>query len=107
MGTWHPATFEEVECLLDEEIAELPPAHRARFETMRVPFRKVPVGTHPGATVIVVAEHDAKILYYSDIEEGWEITAPTTSGGISERGGSQFELTHIMWRLFGDPEQLG
>lgn len=106
MGTWRPATYEEVESLLEEEIAELNPAHRARFETMRVPFRKVPVDTHPGATVVVVAEHDGKILYYSDVEEGWEIEPPTASGGISERGCNQFELTHIMWRLLGDPAQL-
>jgi hypothetical protein len=71
-----------------------------------VPFRTVSVDAYPGETVVVVAEHEGKILYYSDIEDGWELDAPTASGAIANRGASQFELQHIAWQLFGDPELI-
>ena len=73
---------------------------------MRVPLRAVPVAACAGEMVIVVAEHDGKILYWSDVEGGWELERPTAEGGIRCRGCSQFELGHIMWQLFGDPETM-
>jgi hypothetical protein len=105
MTDWKPATPERVQALLEAAVAGLHPAHRVRFQEVRVPFRTVPIDVHPGETVVVVAEHKGKILYYSDVEDGWELDAPSSSGGIRERGASQFELRHIMRQLFGDPEQ--
>ena len=98
--------FQEVETLLQEEIKELHPGHRLLFQKMRIPFKTVPVDAHPGEYVIVVAEYEGKMLYYSEIEEGWELEEPTSRGGITEREANQFELTHIMWQLFGDPDHL-
>jgi hypothetical protein len=53
-----------------------------------------------------VADHQGRILYYSDIEEGWAIERPDSAGGIADRDCSQFELSHVLWQVFGDPEQL-
>ena len=104
MGTWQPATREEVECLLSEGLKGLHPAHLARFNAIRVMPRRIPVASDPGEYVYVVAEYQGKVLYYSDVEDGWEIEAPSDSGGITARGCSQFELSHIMYQLFGDPD---
>jgi len=104
MDTWQPATSEEVERLLSEELKDLHPAHLARFKAMRVTPRRVPVGSDPGEYVYVVAEYQGKVLYYSDVEDGWEIEVPNDSGGISERGCNQFKLSHVMHQLFGDPD---
>jgi len=97
---------DEVEGLLEEAVKQLHPAHRKRFEAMRVPLRTVAVSASPGGSVVVVAEHEGRIVYYSDVEDGWELVAPNVNGGIQERAANQFELTQLMWALFGDPEQL-
>ena len=106
MESWRPTTLEEVERILADEMEELHPAHRSRFESIRVTPRKVPVTSLPGEHVYVVAEYEGKVLYWSDVEEGWELEALNSSGGITERGCSQFELTYIMHQVFGDPDAL-
>jgi hypothetical protein len=73
---------------------------------MQVPPRAVRIAAYPAETVFVVAEHEGHMLYWSDVDEGWELESPDEHGGISERGANQYELSHIMWQLFGDPELL-
>lgn len=103
MTTWRPATLEEVQRLLAEGIAALHPLHRAQFSTIQIDPRRIPVADSPGEFVFAVARHQAKLLYYSDIEDGWELEAPNASGGIDARGCNQFELTDVMRQIFGDP----
>ena len=103
MDTWQPATREEVERLLSEELKGLHPVHLARFKAMSVTPRRVPVESDPGEYVYVVAEYQGKVLYYSDVEDGWEIEVLNDSGGIAERGCNQFKLSHVLHQLFGDP----
>lgn len=103
METWQPATREEVEALLEEGLAALHPTHRSRFEQMRVAPRRVPVTSTPGEFVYVVAEYQGKVLYYDDVEDGWELEGLNEAGGITRRGRNQFELTHVMRQLFEPP----
>jgi hypothetical protein len=56
-----------------------------------------------GETVVVIAEIDGDILYYSDVEDGWELESPSQSGGVAFRGCNQFELGHLAHQRFGDP----
>ena len=86
MTPWNPLSREEIE-------AELARA-------------SVPVAAYPGERVWVVAEHQGRILYYSDIEQGWAIERPDGAGGIADRDCNQFELPHLMCQLFGDPQHL-
>jgi hypothetical protein len=59
--------------------------------------------TAPGEFVVAVAVLDEKLLYWSDIEEGWELEAPDGRGNIASRGCNQFELRHVLYRVFGGP----
>ena len=104
MSEWSPTTIEAVEAILADEVRNLHPEHARRFLPMRVPARRVSVSSAPYGSVVVVAEHEGKVLYWSDIEEGWELEAPTAEGGIAMRGYNQFELSHILHQLFGSPE---
>ena len=106
MQTWQPATREEVERRLRAEITVLHPLHQVRFEAIRVPLRQVPITSMPGEHVYVVAEYEGEILYWSDIEEGWEIDMSNSFDGITERGCNQLGLGHIAHQLFGDPDAL-
>ena len=71
---------------------------------MRITLRRVPVASDPGKYVYVVAEYQGRVLYYSDVEDGWELEIPNDAGGITDRGCNQFTLSHIMHHLFGDPD---
>src|SRR5690606_20080738 len=62
---------EQLEAELATAVSALQPAHAKRFAEIAVAPRLVPVASHPGEGVWVVAEHQGRILYYSDIEEGW------------------------------------
>ena len=53
-----------------------------------------------------MAKHEGKFLYWSDIEDGWELEALQAGGALEDRGCNQFELQHIMYKLFGDPDQM-
>ncbi len=101
--TFEPTSKSGVERLLEESTSTLHPSHRIQFEAIRISPRLVAVDNEPGAFVYVVAEHQGKILYWSDVEEGWEIEQPTRHGGIATRGCNQFELSHLMYQTFGDP----
>lgn len=105
MNNWTPATQAEVETLFEEAIASLMTSHRARFEGIKVTLRRVPVLDSPDEYVYVVAQHEGKIIYWSDVEDGWEFAEPNEAGGIDCRGCGQFELTHIAHQLFGEVER--
>lgn len=90
-----------VETILAESVSCLDPMHRDAFETIRVPLHKVPVASDPGEFVVVVAQHNGRVLYWSDIEEGWDLSPLTTDGAIQHRGANQYELSHVMHQIFG------
>ena len=106
MGTWRPAALDEVLSYLNGAERGLHPQYRLRFESMRVEPRQIPVARYPGEFIWVVAEYEGKVLYWSDIDEGWELEAPNSEGGIQDRGCNQYELKHILYQLFGSPELL-
>ena len=98
----------------DEEIAEvltylnndkvaLVPTHQDALEKALISPLKLSVADSPGEFVVAVAAFGSKLLYWSDIEEGWELASVDGQKKISTRGCNQFELGHIMYQLFGDP----
>jgi hypothetical protein len=98
--SWTPASRKEVESILQTALDRLVPTQRERFERIQVQTRPVPVATCPGERVWVVAENYGRVIYWSDIEEGWEIVRLNKSGGIDSRGSNQFDLSHLMYQLF-------
>ena len=99
---WKPATKEEVEALLAQDLETLSPSHRRQFELIRTPLRPINVDDSPDEVVFAVAALDGVLVYWSDIEEGWEAERPASAGSIPTRGCSQFELHHIAHQLFGE-----
>lgn len=49
--------------------------------------------------MVAVAAFGDKLLYWSDIEEGWELAVPSSCGSIESRGCNQFELKHVLDQL--------
>jgi hypothetical protein len=105
LTSWRPATKEEVQALFAQGLETLSPWHRRQFERIRTPLTPIDVDDHPGASVYAVAAINGLLVYWSDVEEGWEAEQPTSAGSIPARGRNQFELSHIAHRLFGDPTE--
>lgn len=85
--------------MLSEQMGQLEPEHRKRFEALRLPLRAVPVESDLPFCVHVVAEFEGRLIYWSDIESGWGCDLPTSNGGIHDRCCNQFELRQLMAAL--------
>jgi len=95
-----PITQVELEALLKKEVERCTPSQQQFFETHRVPLYLVPI--HRFGTVeqvFVVAEIKEGILYYEDVEEGFEMAQLGPDGAIPEQGCNQYELKHVISRL--------
>jgi hypothetical protein len=100
------ATIPEVIDLLEDGLRTLHPAHRAVLQNARIAPRELAVADSPGEFVIAVAAFGDKLLYWSDVEEGWELQSPDSHGGIASRGSNQFELGHVMYQAIGSPNAV-
>ncbi|MEH2516688.1 hypothetical protein V1279_002261 [Bradyrhizobium sp. AZCC 1610] len=89
---------------LATDMASLHPQHQAALESALIRPRTVGVSDSPGEFVVAVAVLDEKLLYWSDIEEGWELEVPDGRGNIPSRGCNQFELRHVLYQVFGAPD---
>jgi hypothetical protein len=89
---------------LAADMALLHPQHRAALEGVLIRPRTVGVSDSPGEFVVAVAVLDEKLLYWSDIEKGWELDMPDRRGNITSRGCNQFELRHLLYQVFGNPD---
>ena len=97
---WEPITQTELEREIEIQLAELSPEQRAFFQSILVPLRAVPIVRWGELEkVFVVAEFKEVVVFYEDIEEGFEIATLNESGVISEYGSSQFKLLHVVNQL--------
>lgn len=100
MNTLRPISEEELSSLVESHLQHCAPEERSRFEKIRVPLRKVPIH-RLGALeeVFVVAECCGGVIYYEDVEEGFEFSAFGPDGAIPVQGCNQLELKHVLARL--------
>lgn len=99
--SWEPLTREELQQELERAVCALHPSHRDKFEKISVVPWQVEVTERPGTFHWVVAEHEGQLLFYDEIEEGWEVEQRNSTGGIDGRWANQFALKHVMYQLFG------
>ena len=91
----------EVVSLLKLAKATLHPAHLDALEHALITPRKLAVDDSPGEFVVAIATFGEALLYWSDVEEGWELAVPSQAGTISSRGCNQFELGHVLHQTLG------
>lgn len=99
MTTWQPMTSEEIQALIEDELPKCTPEQQAVFDAHRIPLRQTPI-TRCGRLekAYVAAERDGEVMYYEDVEEGWNFSPLTTDGHIAEHWCSQDELKYALWR---------
>ena len=86
----------EVAKLLKLALAKLPPAHRQALEGALMAPQKLAVEDSLGGFVVALAAFEGRLLYWSDVEEGWELEVPSKTGTIPSRG---CELAHVLWQI--------
>jgi hypothetical protein len=97
METWKPISASELKELLRRQLGECSPEQVATFETVRVEPYQVPIVRNGSVEqVFVVARKGPQVMYYEDVEEGFNISKLTSDGAIAEPG---FEQDELKWAL--------
>ncbi|HEY1977380.1 MAG TPA: hypothetical protein VGG89_12575 [Candidatus Baltobacteraceae bacterium] len=97
---WKPIERNDLARVVERQLADCSGDQRAFFEEHRVEFYPVPIQRSGGVeSVYVVAEFGRGLLFFEDVEEGFELSMLDQNGKISSYGASQFELSHILERL--------
>lgn len=90
----------ELTAIVSEELNDCSPEERALFQRLRTPFRPTPIERFGKRTrVFVVAEDKGRVLFWDDVEEGFEWSVPDPDGVLREFGASQFDLRTVMRQL--------
>jgi len=97
MDIWQPISAAELDALLAVQIADCTPEQQEFFDRCKVTPYLVPI-TRFGETeaVFVVARAGDLVLYYEDVEEGFNISMLSPDGSIATPGYNQCELTHAL-----------
>lgn len=99
LDTWQPITVAELEVIVAEQLAACSPQQQTAFATYRVPFYSMPLSRFGGVeSALVVAELPGGLLYFEDVEEGFEVGVPGADGVLPDQGCDQLELTHVLYR---------
>lgn len=97
---WTPIPLDELKQIVDKQLATCDRNERALFEAHRVPPFQIPIRRFGRIEdVFAVARFGARVLYYEDVEEGFELSTPDEHGTIPEQGCNQFELPMVLKQL--------
>ncbi len=102
MAKWKPITEDELAELIRQQFTECEPDQRATFEQYRVALRRAPImryGKHE--KVFVVAQRGNEVLYFEDVEDGFNFSPVDADGRILEHWCDQDELRHALWHWMG------
>jgi NADPH-dependent 7-cyano-7-deazaguanine reductase QueF-like protein len=90
---WKPATIEEVQQIVERDLANCSREQVTLFEKYRVQPRLAPiVRSGNRESVVVVAQRGEEVIYWEDVEEGFEVSSVDSSGKILDPGCNQNDL---------------
>ena len=97
---WHPISESELKELIDRELKNCTAEQQNLFARYRVAFYKIPIHRLGNLEeVFVIAEVASGVIYYEDVEEGFEFDRVGEDGAIGTQGCNQFELRHVLSQL--------
>ncbi|WP_437777137.1 hypothetical protein [Sorangium sp. So ce1097] len=95
MSEWKPISYDEFRQLFENQYRELGPRAREIFDRYRVDIWKATIRRSDMAgdeAVYVVAQSGDGVLYFDDVEYGFNIATIDRDGRILTPGGSQSTL---------------
>jgi hypothetical protein len=100
METWEPITIAELESLIAVQLGDCSPREQELFTRWRIPLRAVPISRYGHIeSVYVVAQHGYRVMYYEDVEEGFNLSSLSQDGAIASPGFEQWELRDALTRF--------
>ena len=95
----------ELDALVAQELKECPPQWRALYERAGIEPEKwqLPPWGDEGSGFWVVAIHEGRVLWYNDIEEGWNVSTFSRRGLIDGYWCNQDPLELALPQLAGEP----
>lgn len=97
MEQWRPATVEEVKQIVHQDLKTFDDAQLAAFEKYSVkPYIAPIVRYGRNETVVVVARKQDQVIYWEDIEEGFNVSPINVEGKILEHWCNQDELAFAL-----------
>lgn len=97
---WQPISESELAALLDRELSNCTAEQRNIFARYRVSPYKLPIHRLGNLEeVFVVAELPTGLIYYEDVEEGFEFDRLGADGAIPKQSCNQYELRHLLSQL--------
>jgi len=101
--TWCPTPLTWLEALISDEVKRLTPEKREVFEHHRVPIRRVSIERSSALEpVFVVLEAFGRVVFWDDVEEGFEWATLDDEGALCDYACGQYELSHILWQIAED-----
>lgn len=99
---WSPLPLTDLARLIETSVSQMTPRQRTLWNLIRVPpakWQQSPWGDEGGGfwVVALVGRH---VLWYNDIEEGFNTSEYTTFGRIDQYYCDQAELHHAIASLF-------
>lgn len=103
---WKPASIKEVKEILQEDLPDCDPEQLAVFHAFALePFAAPIVRNGQTESVIVVARRDNEVIYWEDVECGFNVSPIDENGTILEHWCNQDELRSALNR-WGDGRSL-
>ncbi len=103
MNDWKPITDSEFDELFKVQYAELNEAQRNAFDQFLVPFWKATIRRsemYGDETDFVVAQKEDGVIYFDDVEDGFNISIGDSTRRILNPGGSQDTLKELVENKF-------
>ena len=103
--TWEPIALPELEARIAEELADCEPEARALYERAAIRPEKwrLPPWGDEGGGFWAVAVLDDRVLWFNDMEDGWNVSAFPHRGEIGAYWCNQDELRGALPLLAGEP----
>jgi len=93
MVDWQPATIEEVNEIVSKDLKDCDEQQLAAFEKYRVePFSAPIVQYGQTESVVVVPRNGDQVIYYEDVEDGFNLSPISSDGRVLEHWCNQDEL---------------
>lgn len=91
---WKPITKNELEELVNKQFSECSPELREIFEKYRLSFKLAPINRYGNIEgVYIVARNENEVLYYEDVEDGFNFSLINVEGMILEHWCNQDSLS--------------
>lgn len=101
---WQPISLTELEAVIREDLASAPSPELRLWEQIRIvpeKWRQQPWGDRGGG-FWAVAVIGKRVVWYNDIEHGFDISSYSVYGYIVGYLCSQLELHHVTRRIYED-----